>query len=146
MYLLEPENYERGAVVAFRLAIRDDRTTIVEVAKKVGVSRTAITKFLEGRPLSPALLSGLMKVLSPQSALLVLYGHLRDEIGRAGLDPAEFIFFKSKEAAPVLTLLSQQLAHSPDRIQDMVDLSLKWQRLDLEERIRHRIPDRWPLA
>lgn len=127
---------DQGAVAAFRLALKNDRITAVEVAKKIGVSRTAISKFLEGRPLSPVLLSGLMKALTPDSALLVLYGHLRDEIARGGLDPAEFTFFKAKEGAPVLNLVSKQLANKPERIQDLVDLTLKWQRSDLEESVR----------
>lgn len=130
-----PEDSSAGAVDAYRAGIKNDKLTTTDVAKRLNVSRTALSKFLEGRPLSPVLLSGLMQVLSPESGLRLMLGHLRDEIRRGNQNPADFTIVQSGESSAVLNLLFRQMHGRPERIAELMDLALKWQRSDLESKM-----------
>lgn len=117
---------ELDAPKAYREALRRDRLTGVEMAKRAGVTRGAVAKFLGGRPLTSSMLKSFCSAMSRESASQLRLAHLRDELRRAGERPSDYTIFQHDRFGPVLQKIISQLQADPSRIHDLIELSSRW--------------------
>lgn len=131
MFFFFNKSPDLTAASAFKEAVRTDGLTYIEVAKRTEVTRTTLAKFASGRPLSHNLLKALVRVFSPAAATKIVIGQLRDELRRGGLNPDDFTIVKHKEYGAVLASVLVSVANNPDRMNQLIDLTMKWQREDI---------------
>lgn len=120
--------FSSGAADSFKAAVKAEGTTYEEFAKKVGVSRGTIAKFVSGRPLTEGLLRKVVTGFPREHGKKILLGHLNDEIQRAGMDPKKFQIVEKNSQSYVLENLSRLLTEDSKRLADVVSLMDTWER------------------
>jgi transcriptional regulator with XRE-family HTH domain len=120
--------FSPGASEAFRAAAKAEGVTYEQIAKKIGVSRGTIAKFVSGRPLSDELLGKVVNCFPGEHGKKILLGHLNDEIKRAGMDPAKFQVIENSPHSYVIENLARLLAEDSRRLADVVALIDTWER------------------
>lgn len=131
MFFFFAKSPELTAASAFKEAVKTDGLTYTEVAKRTEVTRTTLAKFASGRPLSHNLLKSLVRVFSPAAGNKIVVGQLRDELRRGGQNPDDFTIVKHEEYGGVLTSVLLSIASNPHRMNELIDLTMRWQREDI---------------
>lgn len=117
-----------GAADAFKEAAKAEGTTYEQIAKRIGVSRGTIAKFVSGRALTAELLGKFVNGFPPEHGRKILLGHLNDEVKRAGMDPTKFQVAEKNPHSYVLENLARLLAEDSSRLTDVVTLIDTWER------------------
>lgn len=117
-----------GAAEAFKAAAKAEGVSYEVIAKRIGVSRGTITKFLAGRPLTDELLRKLVHAFPNEHGKKILIGHLRDEVERAGLDTSGFQVIERSPHSYILENLARLLAEDSRRLPDVVALIDSWEK------------------
>lgn len=116
---------------AYREALLQDGVSNTELMDRAGVTSGAITKFLQGRPLSPGMLKALCGAFSPAAGRLLLIAHLRDEVRRAGQNPADFTLLDHGRNGKVLQRVMELVQEDPNRVHDLIELVARWDKASL---------------
>lgn len=120
--------FSTGAAEAFKEAAKAEGATYEDVAKRIGVSRGTIAKFVSGRPLTDELLGKIVKGFSPEHGKKILLGHLNDEVKRAGMDPAKFQVIEKSPHSYVIENVARLLTEDSSRLTDLVSLIDTWEK------------------
>lgn len=120
--------FSSGAAEAFKEAAKAEGATYDELAKRIGVSRGTIAKFVSGRPLTAELLGKFVKGFPPEYGKKILLGHLNDEVKRAGMDQGKFQVIEKSPHSYVLNNLAQLLTEDSNRLADVVALIDRWEK------------------
>lgn len=129
-------SFRDGAVDAFRRAIKAEGITYDVFAKRIGVSRGTITKFIGGRPLSSELLGAILRGFPADKRKEILTGYLRDEMLRAGYDPTKFLLMDQTAYTPLLGRAAELLPEDSERVVELMNLVAKWEE-------KTAIPNKW---
>ena len=120
--------FSNGAAEAFKAAAKAEGATYEDIAKRIGVSRGTIAKFVAGRPLTDGLLTKIVSGFSQEHGKKILLGHLSDEVKRAGMNPSQFQIVERNSQSYVIENLSRLLAEDSSRLADVVALIDTWER------------------
>lgn len=123
-FFFNPRELEASATL--KELIKSEKGTYADFSKKSGVSVSAITQFVGGRPLTPALLSKMVGALPEKSGRRLIRAHLRDEIRRAGMDPNTFSISERQDYGVVFEQLSRHVSAEPARLAQLVELMANW--------------------
>ena len=120
--------FSTGAAEAFKEAAKAEGATYDQIAKRIGVSRGTIAKFVSGRTLTDELLGKLVKAFPPEHGKKILLGHINDEVKRVGMDPSKLQIIEKSPHSYVLENLARLLAEDSNRLTDIVQLIDTWEK------------------
>ncbi len=113
------------AVRELKELLKNEGLTYIEFAQRAGFSKATIDAFVKGRPLTYKVLGAMVKALPEQSARRLAVAHLKDELTRAGLDPATFQISARRPGVLVETI-DLMLCDRPERVVEIAALIDKW--------------------
>lgn len=119
---------ETKASAAVREYLRAEKLTYEQFCEKVGVSRSTISQFRNGRPLSPKLMAKILSKISGEPGRKILYGHLLDEAHRVGVDPDTISIISTQPLGTVVSEFSNFISGNPAYAVEAIAMMEKWKR------------------
>jgi len=121
-------HFENTAAAEFRTVAAAHGLTHEQIAKRLGVTRGAVSQFLGGRPLSENLLRKIMDVFPGEEGKRILIGHLNDQLKRMGISSDTLLVMAPTRHSYLLEQAAKLLAENPSHVVDLVNVIDSWQK------------------